>query len=216
MNWKSDKKIWYNPFEYLAGGKALLIGLGLMVLASLAGTVTHIWFPGVLDLKLDYEGSFLIHLVTSLMSWGILVVMFYGLALGLSSSKVRLIDISGTLALARAPQLLAALTGTGGIVSKALNNLLYNLTRDAGEAIPPQFIGTITPVDLKAWEWFLAFNLMALQLLTILWMVALMFHAFRVSSNLKDTRLVVSFVVGLLVAEALSVFAVFRFILPML
>ncbi|MEE4178274.1 MAG: hypothetical protein V2I46_12285 [Bacteroides sp.] len=216
MSWTSDKKFWYNPFDYLAGGKALLIGLGLMVLASLAGTLTHVWFPGALDLKLDYAGSYWIHLGTSVMSWLVVLAVLYPLALGLTSSKIRLVDMAGTLALARAPQLLAALTGTGAIVSKAMNNLLYTLTRDSGQAIPPQLLGTLTPVDLKGWEWFLAFNLMALQLLTIIWMVALMYNAYRISANLKGNRAGISFVIGLLIAEALSVFLVFRFILPML
>ena len=216
MNWRSDKKSWYNPFQYIAGGRALAAGLGFMVLASLAGTLTNLWFPGVLDLKLGYEGPFLIHLATSVMSWAVLVVVLYFMAQGLSSSRVRLVDMAGTLALAHAPRLLAALTGAGGIVGKAMNNLLYRFTQDGQEAIPLQMLGNITPVDMKAWEWILAFNLMALQLLTIIWMVALMYNAYRISANLKDSRAVISFAIGLLVAEALSVWVVFRFILPLL
>lgn len=216
MSWTSDKKFWYNPFDYLAGGKALLIGLGLMMLASLAGTLTHVWFPGALDLKLDYAGSYWIHLGTSVMSWLVVLAVLYPLALGLTSSKLRLVDMAGTLALARAPQLVAALSGIGGITSKAVNNWLYYITEDLQGAIPGELMGNISPVEMQGWEWFLAVNLLGLQLLTIVWMVTLMYHAYRVSGNLKGSRSVVSFVIGLLFAEAISVFAVLRLMVPLL
>jgi len=216
MNWRRDKAIWYNPFEYLAGYKALLIGLGLMVLASLAGTLTQIWFPGALDLKVAYEGSYGAHLVTSVLSWLIVVAVLYPLARGLSSSKIRLVDMAGTLALARAPQLVAGLSGIGGLSSKAVNNWLYHITEELQGAIPMDLPGRLSPVEMQGWEWFLAINLLGLQLLTIVWMTALMYHAYRVSANLKGTRAGVSFVVGMLIAEALSVFAILRLIVPLL
>ena len=46
MRMLEDKKSWYNPFRYIAGGKALLYGLLAIFLASLIGNYSGIHFPG--------------------------------------------------------------------------------------------------------------------------------------------------------------------------
>jgi len=216
MNWKNDKTVWYNPFTYIAGGRALLAGLLILLLASAIGTLSGIWFPGVLDIKLTYYGSFAIHFGTSLLVWFISVVVLYVTALLLSPSRVRLLDMAGTLALARAPLLLGAFTGFFGSIKKATDYWLYFAAEKLHGIMPVEMTETVSPVVMHPWDWTVAITLMLVIIAVVIWMVALMFHAYRVSANLKGVRAGLSFGIGLFVAQIISNILVFIWILPLL
>ena len=216
MNWKNDKTVWYNPFTYIAGGRALFAGLVIILLASAIGTLTGIWFPGVLDIKLTYTGPLHVHLMTSLLSLFISLAVLYLAAIMLSSSRVRLLDMAGTLALAKAPQLLAALTGISGILTKAADYLLYYAAEMLHGIMPVEILENAQPVVMRPWEWSVAVTLILVQFAVVIWMIILMFNAYRVSANLKGVRAGLSFGIGLFVAQIISNILIFIWILPLL
>jgi hypothetical protein len=209
MDWKNDSRIWYNPFNYIAGEKALAAGLLIILLTSVTGTFSGIWFPGILDIKISYSGTFSDHLLISLLMWIILVAVLFATGLVLSSSRIRLIDMAGTLALARAPVLIAAITGFFGVTERVL---LYWVNRILGGMdgfiLPEQTLEKLPDV-VYPWETTLAIVLLMLQLLVVIWMVALMYNAFRVSANLKGMRAGVGFAIALLTAQIISNVLVF-------
>jgi len=47
-----------NPFERIAGWTALIIGIVVMSLTAVVGTVNHVAFDGVLDIHLWTESTF--------------------------------------------------------------------------------------------------------------------------------------------------------------
>jgi hypothetical protein len=216
MNWKNDKTVWYNPFTYIAGGRALLMGLLILLPASAIGTFSGVWFPGVLDIKMTYMGSFALHLGTSLMVWFISVVVLYVTALLLSPSRVRFLDMAGTLALARAPLLLATFTGFFGSLKKASDYWLYYATEKLHDIMPVEIPETLEPVVMRPWDWTVAITLMLVIIAVVIWMVALMFHAYRVSANLKGVRAGLSFGIGLFIAQIISNILMFIWILPLI
>ena len=96
MHWINDKRAWYNPFHYIAGGKALAAGLLFIVAAATIGTFSKVWYPGVLDIKVELHAPWHVHLITGLIPWAATVGVLYLMAVALSPSRVRLLDMAGT------------------------------------------------------------------------------------------------------------------------
>ncbi|MDR3093665.1 MAG: DUF3887 domain-containing protein [Bacteroidales bacterium] len=165
-------KFLLNPFERIAGWKALTTGLAVMALTALAGVYSGIGFKGVLDVHI-YETSISMALICQIVNLlSITLLMWLGALLLFKSRSLRLVDVAGTLALARAPYLLAALFG---FLSPLMTNMVY----------------------------VISFSLFAI--VVIIWTVALMYNACAVSCHLKGTKGTIFFIVGVILAEVLSI-----------
>lgn len=172
------KKWLFNPFTYIAGSKALIVGSIIMLVTLFAAYYGNMHFNGAIDAHFGSPQPFVVYLLEQVIAWGSLVVVFYALAFFLSSSNFRFIDIAGTIAIARAPMFLVAVIG---LLSKS-----YMETSN-----PNAIDGVVIAIGL-------------LMLLPLIWMIALMYHAFTVSFNLKGTKAVVGFIGGLIFAEIIS------------
>ena len=170
------KKYLFNPFIYLAGGKALLIGFVAMTLTLVIASYSNTHFDGAIDAHIGLNTSFSVYVLEQFIAWGSLVLVFNVMAMILSKSNFRFIDIAGTLALSRTPMLLIALIG----FVPALQNI--NITKPEPAMIVLSLV----------------------LLIPLIWAIALMYNAFSISVNLKGTTAIVGFVVGLLLSEILS------------
>jgi hypothetical protein len=187
----STFKFLYNPFVRYAGGQAVAYGIAISLLAAVLASVMCARFDGILD----------VHFVASPVSLSLalidqgcnaltLSVVFYSMALAAGARHTRFVDIVGTLLLARAPFVFVPLLNATGTFS--------DLSRVA-------MAGALTqPEGLDLGNLLFIIPLSLLMLLLVVWMVALMYHAYRVSTHLKSTRLVLSFIVAIILAEALS------------
>ncbi|RYY32756.1 MAG: hypothetical protein EOP46_18210 [Sphingobacteriaceae bacterium] len=173
------KKWLFNPFTYLAGAKALLLGLTLMLVTAIGAYFGNMHFNAAIDAHFGPAQPFVIYLFEQLIAWGCPVVIFYLMALLVSKSNFRFIDIAGTLAIARTPMLL--------IVIIAL------LSKSYMQALKP---GTIDNTVMV---------LGLVMLLPVIWMIALMYNAFKVAVNVKGTKAIIGFIVGLILAEIASI-----------
>ena len=167
------KNLLINPFERIAGWKALVIGLCFISLTAILGNMNHLLFdrithlaicPHTLGMAFYAQGINLA--IISLVMW-IAGKIF-------SKSKIRIIDVIGTMALSRAPLLLIVLAGFLPFFSKIASDLFQ----------------------------LIIFALLCLML--IIWTIALMYKAYSVSCNLNATRGILSFVGALIIAEILS------------
>jgi hypothetical protein len=185
------KKLLFNPFEKIAGKEALAAGIVIAIISAFLATQTNTRFDGVLDIHF-VSGDVLLKTaaIDQLVNLGSLFIAFYLLALAFGAKGTRPLDVAGTLALARAPFVLAPLVNTTGIFSK------FSAQFESNSA---DKIAEITPSDLLP----LAPLLLVIIVLSI-WMIALSFNGWKVSTNLKDTKLIVSFIIGLIAAEILS------------
>ena len=168
------KKILINPFERIAGWKALAIGLCFISLTAILGNMNHLLFDRITyvtfrphTLGIAFYAQAINLIILSLVMW-IAGKIF-------SKSKIRVIDIIGTMALSRAPLLLIALVG-----------------------FLPFF-----PVITSDLSQLIILNLLCL--LPTIWMVALMYRAYLVSCNINATRGILSFVGALIIAETLLI-----------
>lgn len=165
-----------NPFVFVAGAKALVTGLAVITLTSVIAWWSKTHFDGVIDAHLGSGGPWWLFLCEGLIDWLCATLVLYITGRILSTSAIRLVDVAGTMALARYPMFFAAIAGF----------------------LSPGEIKSVADLDAT-------FFLVALLLLACgIWMIILMYHAFRISCNLKGTRLVAGFIIGLLVAEVLS------------
>jgi hypothetical protein len=99
----------FAPFTYIAGWKALIIGFLFFIITSLIGYYTNIHFDGPINLHCGLTLPFYFYLLENTIAWLSMVIVFYVFGLMLSKSAFRLIDIAGTIALARAPIALTSL-----------------------------------------------------------------------------------------------------------
>ncbi len=179
----------FNPFYYIAGGKALLLGVCVIVLSAVIAMLGNARFDGVLDFH--HGGAAEVSLGTALIdgfvSWFSLAVLLFIAGLIFSKSRVRPVDIFGTQALARTPYLLVSFLALWSAPWRYTARLVPGAPQNA-EA------GGLVP-----------FILVSVVILVMLaWMIWLMYKAFSHSSNLAGAKAAVIFVVCLLAAEALS------------
>ena len=163
-----------NPFERIAGWHALAVGVCVMALTAVFGKINGVAFSGAIDVRAGEHGfpaAFVMQavnlLVVSLMMW------LAGICF--SKSKVRIVDIVGTMALSRAPMLLLVIICFLPVVPSSR----YDIPR------------------------LIVFCIIGIIL--IIWMIALMYNAFSVSCRIKGSRRVISFIGALILAEIASV-----------
>ena len=186
MKSRSNLGLLVNPFTRIAGLKAFGIGLLAVVLMGVVGALSGIAFNGVLDVHFVPEISFaesFAYLGIGILS---VVLVMYVVAL-IASKNVRFVDVLGTMTLAKAPYLVVSFFGfltTPPDISALLQNPL-------------------------TFELPIGFILITILIIPFtVWYVAMMYNALKVSGNLKGRRLVVSFIIGLIVAEILSLVAI--------
>ena len=187
-------KILYNPFKYIAGWESLLAGIVILLGTSVIGYYSHIHFPDMISVKTNPGIPYYVLLFENTINWLVPSILLYLLALILSQSSVRVIDIFGTQSLARAPYLIAALTGFSGTIDKFGRYTLWK-TVNIGD-----------PIVMSTGEIMLAITLLLFMLLATIWMIALMYNAFKISANIKGPKLIISFIVVMVLSTAITAF----------
>jgi hypothetical protein len=129
-----------------------------------------------MDAHVGQSSGFYVYLSENIIDWITTVVIFYPLALIVSVSSIRFIDILGTFALARYPLILSSLLG------------FFPFTKF--------YLANPTSVLLMV--------MIFLMILAIVWTVVLIFNAFKVSCNIKGFRLICTFIIGIITSEILS------------
>lgn len=170
------KKWLFNPFVSIAGWQALSLGLLLMLVTLVIASFSHTNYDGAIDAHFGFPSKIIIYVFEQLNAWLSTTIVFFAVGFILSKSKIRILDVAGTLALARAPMLFAAIIG---------------------------FVPTLHHVNLNhITASFLILSLIAI--LFSIWMIALMYRAFTISCNLKGSKAIAGFVVSVIIAEILS------------
>ncbi len=163
-----------NPFEKTAGWQALIIGIVIMSLTAIIGKINHVAFDGALDAHVGATFSFFASFAMQAVDFLVLFLSMWLVGICFSKTKVRAIDVAGTMSLARAPMLLLVVICFLPLIPASLYD------------IPGALIITIISIIL------------------IIWMIALMYNAYSVSCHLKGSRATISFIGALLVAEIVS------------
>lgn len=187
MKKNSKLKLLINPFTHIAGSSALIIGLIIIAVTIFLAQMNGIVFDGVFDVHfapLSLPQAFIVQGI----AFVCLVIAMYLAGRIFSKSEVRFIDVAGTLALARAPFILAAIIG------------FLPSTKD-GLALVKNFLFTqsITTEDMFG---FLSFFIVTV--IAIVWFVVLAYNAFKVSCNIKEPKNFIVFIVAIIISELIA------------
>lgn len=179
-----------NPFTRIAGWQAFAAGFVISVLSVWISSVNGTYFDGVIDFHYGGENYSLLKL------FGILAIDIFSITAVMSlsgfiiSKSFRLIDILGTMTFSRIPYLLLAVFSLF-VKSPDLNEILHN---------PLSVFNNIGFVLV-----------MILSLPVLVWYIALMYNALKVSCDVKGMKLNVVFIVAVIVAEVLSKILIYAF-----
>lgn len=188
----------FNPFRYVAGYKALFLGLAIILISALVGSLGNTHFDGVLDVHTGAEAPLWLFFAESLINWICMVVPLFFFGLIVSSSSFRMIDVLGTQALARWPYLITAVV------------MLPDANRRFGVYVMSKLTQTAPTATINYIDMFVFVFAIILTILMAVWMVALMYQAYAVSCNIKGAKAIAAFIVSLIGAEVLSKFAILR------
>lgn len=182
MKNKEVFKLIFNPFNRIAGWEALGLGVLIAIATVLIGKYSNAVTDGALDFHLVQQTSFVHTAIFTFVSLFCLIFCMTLAAFAISKN-FRIIDIAGTISLAKAPILLAVLLGFF-------------------TAVPDQKAIIENPMIILTSTSFIVVTLLIIPI--TIWSIALMFNAFKVSTGSKGSQLIVSFIVALIVAEVLS------------
>ena len=186
----------FNPFVRIAGATSLVGGLVVIGIGGLAAAAAGIRFDGLLDMHSVHSVPVWLPILEGLLNWitisllFVLIAQFFG-----GSRRVRLIDITGTQALARAPLLPAAAV----CMLPSIRNSLAELP----PALQTNDFAAVSSGVLLAGLTMLA---------GIVWTVVLMWNAFSVSCNIKGGRSIALFIVAVVIGELATKFLILRYL----
>ncbi len=166
-----NSKYLYNPFLKIAGLKSLLIGASGLFLTSYLAFKTGTHYNGLLHIVPAKDSGFWVFFLENISHWIILSILLFLSGLILSKSKLRVIDIFGTTLFSRIPLIIAPVFRT-----------------------LPIFQSFTIPSPSM-------FFIIGIYLISLIWTIALIFNAYKVSCNLKNEKLIVSFIVSIILSE---------------
>ena len=183
----------FNPFVRIGGWTSLAAGLAGIVAAGLAAAAAGIRFDGLLDLHFVGSVPTYLPIAEGLINW-IAIVAVSALIARLfgGGSNVRLLDVAGTLALARAPLVLAALICTVPWIRDSLDYDVILQSPNLISLVAGMLVGVLAILACFAW------------------MIVLMWKAFSITANMKGGRGAAFYIAALAAGELISKFLVFR------
>ncbi len=192
-----------NPFSRIAGFQALLVGFAFIAATSVFAYIFGTHFNGLLDIKFgSTEVEYLVFLLYGIINVSVVSILFYVSGGIVSKSRIRFIDVIGTQTLARYPYILAPFLNINGISERAGAYIMY------------KFLNIGESVQIENYELILSAVFMLIMLLLIVWMIALMYNAYRIACNVKGANAVLSFIIVIFVAEILTLIINYAFYKP--
>jgi len=187
-----ESSVLINPFQKIAGFKALLMGLVLMIIMSLVGVYANVFYDGSfgyvipVGIKTHVKPNFLLLLYQNMAAVVLVSTLFLASALFFRQKGIRVIDFFGTVALARYPIFICLLST---MVHQLLKPELFTQDFSQGYELHFDLINTLSTL---------------LFLACFIWQIVTYFFALKESSGFEDKRLWSCFIVCMLAAESLA------------
>jgi hypothetical protein len=164
----------YNPFTYIAGFKSLIGGAIIVLLTAWICFISGTHNYGLINVNFASDMPFSSYLAEHAIHWIAVTLTLYSAGLLFSKSRIRFIDVLGTQGISKLPLLVLPVA----------------------RLVPVFASFPVNSINM--------YFLFVLHIIMVIWSVALMFNAFKISCNVKGQRLVVSFILALLLAEIVS------------
>lgn len=183
----------FTPFKFIAGSKALVIGIVVLALLSIFGYLGNVHFGGIVGPSIadsSSESPYILHACYQLSACISMTLVFYIMARIVSKTSVRLIDIAGTMAVSQAPFILVALLGLLPNVHLYIGDPNTANIQEIMQVVKDNIV-MITMISI-------------ISILVMIWSMALKYNAYSVSANIKGVIGGVSFTIGIIICEILS------------
>ena len=185
---KQDLYVLLNPFERIAGLKALAFGIVGMIVSTFLSYYSGWHYHGLLHFGPAPNPAWWCFAVEHVVVWLVPAILFYLGGLLLSRSRIRPVDVLGTVAFAQIPLIIMTLF----------------------EFLPPMQnmakidVNTMSPVEMMNQPGFIfAMWLSLVAMIFLIWALVWMFQALKVSCNLKGYRLGILYCVGVFGGDVL-------------
>ena len=188
----------YNPFYKIAGVQALGIGLTAIIIISILAHFNGMTFPSIISAQIGNNALSIPRLlVQNLGHWIIFSTIIYLFGVFASKSHIRAIDIFGTIAVSRIPFILFSILGFLPIneINHKISAALKNNPAD------PNLLSDLPLSEISI---LIVFALITLSI--AVWVIALMYNAFRISTNIKGEKSDILFIVALILSLIVSYF----------
>ena len=179
----------FDPFRYLAGGPALMVGLVVLAITAVLCWQAGIVLDGVFDAHYAHTRP-LNYLLLAGADWLVLVALLWVAGRLVARGQFRLLDLAGTLAVARWPMLVVVALMALPPMRRATASAVAAVEKGVTQLEPATMI-TLTVVGLAGLG------------LTI-WFGWLAWRAYAVSCDVHGKRGVASFLAALLAAEGVT------------
>ena len=188
----------YNPFYKIAGVQALGIGLTAIIIISILAHFNGMTFPSIISAQIGNNALSIPRLlVQNLGHWIIFSTIIYLFGVFASKSHIRAIDIFGTIAVSRIPFILFSILGF-----LPINEINQKIT--AAVKNNPADPNLLSDLPLSEISILIGFALITLAI--AVWVIALMYNAFRISTNIKGEKSAILFIVALILSLIVSYF----------
>ncbi len=188
-----------NPFVRYAGMPALIAGVLIILATGYISWIGQLHLDGVIDLHLGTKISLAEAMVQGMINWLCMALFLYVSGMIFAGSRFRVVDVFGTQALARFPMLVACLAN------------LFLLDENMTKFIEYKALGVGEPVSVSTFAMISFAFLTLIMIVTLIWMIVLMYKGYSISCNLKGGKAITSFIICLILAEALSKFVFYYF-----
>lgn len=184
---KNKVKLIANPFIRIAGGQALIWGFLGLIASTLLCWISRYHYHGLLHFGPAPNPAWWCYLAEHLIVWLIPALLFYLGGLFLSHSRIRVIDVLGTVLFAQLP-----------LLGMNLISLLPAMR------MMSQMNMNMSPEEMLAQPYFILAMILTLLglpflILTLIWM----FNALKVSCNLKQWKLWTVVLIGIIGGDVL-------------
>ena len=175
------------PFEKIAGLKALSWGLLGLVVSTFLSYASGYHYHGLLQFGPAPNNALWVYAAEHLIVWLVFSVVYYSGGFTLSKSRIRPVDVLGTMAFAQLPLLGANLINMLPVMKQFLS-------------IDPD-----APISQLTQEngFMLRMLLSMVVVVFVVWSCICMFNALKVSCNLRKARLGWCFGIGLVAGEVI-------------
>ena len=171
-------KALFNPFRYIAGVKALVMGYLFIVASALMLYSGNLIQDSYIHIGMA-EASFLEVLGAQTIWWIVPAALLYLCGLLLSKSKIRIIDILGTTAFA---QIILLLMIAPMLLPVVMNNMLESVASLQTGAVP----------DMAEFTPMIIYSIWSLICLVVFYIWN--YNAFAVSCNVSGWKAIVAFI----------------------
>lgn len=190
------KTLLFNPFSKYPEKTLLSFGILATIIGSYLAFIFSGRFDGIIDLHFVPEVTLWQPFIDNGINICCLTILLL-IAAKYINKRSRGIDILTTATIARIPYYILPLFNSNGYILESTEKI----------------ISMATPENLPDLSFFQLGGLLVFALFTILflvWYMILLFNGFKVASNAKGPMPVVLFVMGVLIAEVISKFLIFK------